>query len=262
MALGRCAVAAYTTVATAHIAIVERAVAVHSATIAVHATAVAMNRCAGRAVARTAVCRAIAADVAAVMVEVTTVPAVQHAEVRAPCCRTEVVAASVVVAVSAYYVPGVSATIAGIEHGASEVEIVAVRIAGIDAEVPVAVAPVEWAVEVAGCAEGPPLPVEQDIAHVQIATLPVVAIDVVVARHTHQVVEIDFVGGLVLFVSQVQFIRHLIGQEQRLVACLFVAHCLTRCCYCQHCYQGHHHLLHSRKYFYLFDICYLFTLQN
>ena len=43
-----------------------------------------------------------------------------------------------------------------------------------------------------------------------------------------------------------QFIGHLVRQEQCLVPCLFVAHCLARCCYRQHGYQGHHYLLHIR----------------
>ena len=177
---------------------------------------------------------------------VTTVPAVQHAEVRASGsrCGMVVVAMVVIVAVTADVVPGVTAAIAGIEHRAPEVEVVAVRIAGVDAEVPVAAVPVEWAVEIAGGTEGLPLPVKQNIAEVQVATLPVGGVDVVVAGDTHQVVEVDFVGGLILRLSQVQLVSHLVRQEEGFVACLFVAHCMARCCYRQHCYQGYHHLLH------------------
>ena len=146
-------------------------------------------------------------------------------------------------------VPGVTATIAGIEYRTSEVEVVAVGIACIDGEVPVTSVPIQWAVEVGGCAERLPLPVKQDIAHIQVAALPVGAVHVVVTGHTHQVVEVDFVSGLVLFVSQVQLVGHLVRQEQGLVPCLLVAHSLARCCYRQHCYQGHHYLLHNSYYF-------------
>jgi hypothetical protein len=79
----------------------------------------------------------------------------------------------IVVAVTTDVVPGVTAAIAGIEYRASEVEVVAVRIAGVDAEVPVAAVPVERTVEVAGGTESLPLPVKQNIAEVQVATLPV-----------------------------------------------------------------------------------------
>ena len=71
----------------------------------------------------------------------------------------EVVAMAMIVTMSAYYVPGMSATIGGIEYRTSEVEVVAVRIAAIDGEVPEAIKPVEWTEEVGCCAEGFPLPV-------------------------------------------------------------------------------------------------------
>jgi len=162
---------------------------------------------------------------------------------------------TIVVSSSAYYVPGMSTTIAGIEHGASEVEVVAMRITGVNAEVPETITPVEWAIEIAGCTECLPLPVQQNVTHIQVSTLPVVPIHIIVAGHSHQVVEVDFVGCLVLLVGQVQLISHLVRQEQCLVACLFVAHCLARCCYRQHCYQGYHYLLHHRN-------CYMFTVQK
>ena len=167
--------------------------------------------------------------------EVAAVPAVVHAEVDASCCRTEVVTVVIVVSVRAVKMPGVCTTIGSIECRTSEVEVVTVRIAGIDAEVPITCAPVQWAVEVAGCDVCLPLCVEQNVAQVAVAALPVVAIDIVVARHTHQVVEVDLVGGLILFVGEVQLVSHFIGQEQCLVASLFVTHCLARCCYRQHC---------------------------
>ena len=106
-------------------------------------------------------------------------------------------------AVSSYPVPGMCTTIAGIEDGASEVEVVAMRVAGVDAEVPIASFPVQGTIEVGGCAESLPLPVEQDIAHVQVAALPVGGVYVVVACHTHQVVEVNLIGGLILFVCEV-----------------------------------------------------------
>ena len=155
----------------------------------------------------------------------------------------------VVVAMSAYDVPGMSSPIAGIEHGASEVEVVAMGIAGIDAKVPIASIPVEWAVEVAGGTESLPLPVEQDIAHVEVATLPIGGIDVVVAGYSHEIVEVDLIGSLVLLVGEVELIGHLVGEEQGLVASLLIAHGVCAYGYHQHGYQDCHHLLHSCLYF-------------
>ena len=141
-----------------------------------------------------------------------------------------------------------STAIAGVEHRTTEVEVVTMWIASINAEVPETITPVEWTIEIGSCAECLPLPIQQNIAQVQVTTLPVVAIDIVITRHTHQVahqvVEVDFIGSLILLVRQVQLVSHLVCQEQSLVACLLVAHCLARCCYRQHCYQGYHHLLH------------------
>ena len=200
--------------------------AAYSATI-VH-IAVAANRATVVATASDASRAAVGAA------EVATCPAVVQSEV-CTARSAEVCTVAVVVAVRAVQVPGMSATVCDVEVRASEVEVVAVRIAGIDAEVPITCAPVQWAVEVAGCDVCLPLCVEQNVAQVAVAALPVVAIDIVVARHTHQVVEVDLVGGLILFVGEVQLVSHFIGQEQCLVASLFVTHCLARCCYRQHC---------------------------
>ena len=134
---------------------------------------------------------------------------------------------AVIVTVSAYHVPSVSATIGGIEDRTSEEEVVAVRIACIDGKVPESVKPVEWTVEVTCCTERIPLPIVQDIAQIQVAALPVGSEHIVTARHTHQIVEVDFVCSLILLVSQVQFVSHLVCQEESLVASLLVAHCLA-----------------------------------
>ena len=168
---------------------------------------------------------------------------------RATTCMTEVVATAVIVASSAYHMPGMTATIGGIEGWTSKEEVVAVRVACIYGKVPETVTPVEWAIEVGGCAEGFPLPVQQDIAQVQVTMLPIGPQHIVTACYTHQIVEVDFVCSLILFVSQVQFVSHLVCQEEGFVACLIVAHCLARCCYRQQCYQGHYLLHHNRIFF-------------
>ena len=196
--------------------------------------------------------------------EVTTIPAVVHADMLSTLSDwcTEMLPAAVVVAVAPMNVPGVSATISRIEMRESEVEIVAVRIAGIDGEVPVASVPIQRAVEVVGCQEGFPLPVEEDIAQVEVTALPVGAEDIAAACHSHQVVEIDFIRGLILLVGEVELIGHLIGQEQSLVAGLLVTHCVGVYCYRQHCHQGHHHLFHRRRYLIVRHHFCMFTVQR
>ena len=103
-----------------------------------------------------------------------------------------------------------STSIGGIEMWASEVEVVTSRVVAIDAEVPIASFPIEWAVEIGGCEECVPLPIEQYVTQVEVTALPIGTKHVVSTCDPHQIVEIDLVGSLVLFVSQIQFICHLI----------------------------------------------------
>ena len=182
--------------------------------------------------------------VAVAAAEVTTIPTVVHPDVLSV-RGVEVLAVAVIVAVSAYSVPGVGSMIGMVEMRTSEVEVVTVRVTGIDAEVPVAGVPVQRTIEIGCCDEGIPLPVEQDIAQVEIAALPVGSVHIVTAGDTHQVVEIDLIGCLVLLVSEIQLISHLVGQEQGFFASLLIAHCVCRDGCCQHHHQCEKHLLHN-----------------
>ena len=148
--------------------------------------------------------------VAVAAAEVTTVPTVVHADMLSV-RGVEVLTVAVIVAVSAHSVPGMGTTIGVVEMRTSEVEVVTVRVAGIDAEVPVAGIPVQRTIEIGRCDEGIPLPVEQDIAQVEITALPIGPVHIVTAGDTHQIVEIDLIGSLVLFVSEIQLISHLVG---------------------------------------------------
>ena len=136
----------------------------------------------------------------------------------------EMVGVCVIVAASSINMPCMSASICCIEMRASEVEVVTSRVVAIDAEVPIASFPIEWAVEIGGCEECVPLPIEQYVTQVEVTALPIGTEHIVTPRYTHQIVEVDFVCSFVLFVCQVQLIRHLVGEEKSLVASLFVAH--------------------------------------
>ena len=159
---------------------------------------------------------------------VAAVVAVSHTSVAAVSASAVSPVASVIPAVSAVVVPAVSAAVGHVEVGASEVEEVAVGIAGIDAEVPVASAPVERTVEIGGGQVGLILPVPEYVAQVGIASRPVDTVEVVYCVDAHQVVEIDLVGCFILLVGQVELVCHLVGQEQCLLTCLLVTHGVGR----------------------------------
>jgi len=154
------------------------------------------------------------------------------------------IATAVIVSASTYHVPGMSTAICGIERWPSEEEIVAMWVTGIDTEVPETVTPIEWAIEVGCSQEGIPLPVKQDITQILVATLPIGAKHVIVTCHPHQIVKVDLVCSLILCICQIQFISHLVGEEEGFIASLFVAHRLARSCCQQHHCQGYHYLFH------------------
>jgi hypothetical protein len=162
---------------------------------------------------------------------VSAVPSVTHSEMAGVVMIDIVVTTAVIPSMPTYTMPGMSSTIAGVEYRTTVVEVVTVRIAGVDAEVPEAVCPVEGAIEIGGGTESTQLPVEQDIAQVEVTTLPVGSVYVVITGDTHQVVEIDLISSLILLFCQVQLVSHLVREEKSLVASLLVAHCLARCCY-------------------------------
>ena len=154
---------------------------------------------------------------------VATVPVITHTlmAVTRP-VRTEVIMTSFIPAATSVVMPAVSTAIGHVEVWTTKVEVVTMRVAGIDAEVPVSSLPVQRAVEIGGCAEQVPLPAIEYVTQVQVATLPVGAEHIAITSHAHQVVQINLIGCLVLCVSQVQFVCHLIGQEQCLSASLLV----------------------------------------
>lgn len=174
--------------------------------------------------------------------EVATLESVAHARVTVSGTGSPVT--TVIPASSTVHAPAVTATIDSIEVRPSEVEIVAVGIACIDAEVPVAGVPVEWTIEIGGFNISAILPVEQYVAEVQVTVLPVDAVEVLPAADVHQVVEVDFVGSLVLFLRHIQFIRHLVCQEESLLTSLFVTHGVCRCCEGEQCCEGDDKLFH------------------
>ena len=167
---------------------------------------------------------------------VTTIEAMAHATILNIAGVSPV--ASVVPAASTIHSPAVATTIDGIEVGRAEIEVGAMGVACIDAEVPVACVPIERTVEVGGFNESTILPVEQDIAEVEVTTFPIDAVKVGLRVDIHQIVEVDLVGSLVLFLGQVELIRHLVGKEESLLASLFVTHGVGLDCESEQCCEG------------------------
>ena len=83
------------------------------------------------------------------------VPAVAHTDMSV--AAMVVVSSSMVVAAGAVVCPAVSTPIVQIYGRMAKVEVGAHRIAGIDAKVPVASTPVQWAIEIGGGRKGSPL---------------------------------------------------------------------------------------------------------
>ncbi len=191
--------------------------------------------------------RRTVAVVVMLVTEVVALPAIAHSYVvvaAVVAMWADIVAVGVIPTAAGVAMPCVAAAITGVEHRPTKEEVVAMGIACIDAEMPETVAPDKWAEKVCRAAECLKLPTQKHITQVEIAALPVDSEDIVVTRDTHQVVEIYLVGSLVLLLSEIQFVGHLVGEKQSLVAGLLITHCLACCCYQQHC-QDYHHLLHS-----------------
>ena len=68
------------------------------------------------------------------------------------------------------------------------------------------------------------LPVVEDKAQISVSVFQIHTRSVACRPDIHQVVQVDFVGVIVLLVVKVQFIRHLVRQEPGPVAGFFVRH--------------------------------------
>ena len=156
-----------------------------------------------------------------------------------------------------------TSTVRYVEVRATEVEIVAARIAGVDDEVPVARIPVERTVEIGGIEICSILPVEQDIAQIHIALAPVSTIQVIVCIYTHQVVEVHLVSCLILVFRKIELVSHLVCQEESLLSCLLITHCRSGSeCHHEHGYQSYYHSFHNRISLNCYTSCFFFWCKD
>ena len=138
---------------------------------------------------------------------------------------------SMIPAPTAIHPPTMTATVLYIKVWTTEEEVVAMRITGIDAEVPETARPIKRTVEIAGCAKGIVLPIPENIAQVEVTLPPIYAIKVVVIIDTHEIIEVNLISSLVLVISKIQFVCHLIREEECLLASLLIAHGMGRYCH-------------------------------
>lgn len=157
-------------------------------------------------------------------------------------------AMGVVVAPAAVASPAVSAAIADVNGGMNEIKVVATRVARIDGEVPIAIEPIERAIEISSGAERIPLPGEQNVAHVEVALHPAVTENVVHACDIHEVVKVYFVSCIILFGREVQLVGHLVGEEKSLPTRLLIAHGAGRQSHQEHGGKGCDSLFHNLSY--------------
>ena len=106
----------------------------------------------------------------------------------------------------------------------AEIEERAIRIAGIDGEVPEAGIPIERTIEIGCCQISLILPVEQYVVEVSVAIFPIRAIQVVGRIDADEIIKVYLVSSLILVVGEVQLVSHLVGKEQSLLSCLVITH--------------------------------------
>ena len=80
------------------------------------------------------------------------------------CSTMSVCEVGVIPRATTIVMPSMSASIGYIEMRTTEIEVITMRIACIDAEVPITALPPQWAIEIACCAESLILPVQKYIS--------------------------------------------------------------------------------------------------
>lgn len=135
--------------------------------------------------------------------EIATLIAVSHAKVGTAMLGWATPRTSFIPTAATIMTPAMPTAIYGNEMGTAEIEISAMGIPYIDGETPKAIPPYQRAIEIAGGHISVVLPTQQDIAQVQVALRPTPAIEVIIAVDTHQVIQVDFVGGLVLVIGEI-----------------------------------------------------------
>ena len=102
-------------------------------------------------------------------------------------------------------------------------EMVSVAVDAVDAEAPYAIPPGDRGEEILEASKLLVLPGGEHVLQVSVATVPPYATDIGTGVDHEQVVEVDLVDGIVLRVCQVQFVSHLVAEEECLVPSIIIA---------------------------------------
>ena len=105
---------------------------------------------------------------------------------------------AVIPATATIVMPCMTSMICCIEVWMTVIEVIAMWIVCIDAEVPESIAPIEWTVEILKSAECAILPVEQYVREIKVTSGPIVCIQIRSRVYTHEIVEINLVCSLIL----------------------------------------------------------------
>lgn len=106
------------------------------------------------------------------------------------------------------------------------VVVATVGIASVDRVVPSSASPSQRTVEVVQPHVAVPLVSAEHVPEVGVAAAPPASVEVALVVHAEQVVEVDFVCQLILFVVEVELVCHLVGEEQGFALC----HVDRKCC--------------------------------
>lgn len=117
--------------------------------------------------------------------------------------------------------------IAAKNRGAREV-IIAAAVIIENREIPCRAYPTDGAVEVIECHIKVVLPTVQNVAHVGVAILPVIPVNVVHGVDAEQIVQVNLISTVVLVGRKVELIGHLVGKEQSFLAGSFVTQGIRR----------------------------------
>ena len=142
-----------------------------------------------------------------------------------------------IIASSSIHSPTMSASIRHVHCRTREIEERTSGITGINTEVPAPCTPIKRTIEIGCSPESRQLPVEQNVTNIKISPCPVCAVKVIHCRYTHQIIEIYLVASIILLVSEIQFISHLVGEEESLSLSLCETHRIGCQCHCHHCHD-------------------------
>lgn len=103
------------------------------------------------------------------------------------------------------------AVVAGIIIRTVEIKFVAVAITRIDAVTEMVVAPISRTIKIGQTSEALIFRTAEDVRQVEIAAVPIRAIEVVIIAEIKKIIIVHLISSLILLIGQIQLISHLVG---------------------------------------------------